>query len=72
MTFNDVLWRLTTLLNRFSKQDFDDFDVSNEDDVLEEFLGIAKNAPASSAPTTTTTDQPKQEPKTEKPSDKLG
>ena len=27
------------------KQDFDDFDIANEDDVLEEFLGLERDNP---------------------------
>jgi hypothetical protein len=59
-------------LKRF--QDFDDFDVANEDDVLEDFLGIHKKDPNAAPPTTTTTDdQQKQAPTTEQPTtDKLG
>jgi hypothetical protein len=55
-------------------QDFDDFDVANEDDVLEDFLGIHKKDPNAAPPTTTTTDdQQKQAPTTEQPTtDKLG
>jgi hypothetical protein len=59
-------------LKRF--QDFDDFDVANEDDVLEDFLGIHKKDPNAAPPTTTTTDdQQKEAPMTEQPTtDKLG
>jgi hypothetical protein len=55
-------------------QDFDDFDVANEDDVLEDFLGIHKKDPNAAPPTTTTTDdQQKQAPTTEQPAtNKLG
>ena len=56
-------------------QDFDDFDVANEDDVLEDFLGIHKKDPNAAAPPTTTTtdDQQKLAPTTEQPAtDKLG
>ena len=51
-------------------QDFEDFDVSNEDDVLEEFLGIVKKDGDASVPTTTTTSDLAKE-KTDK-GDKLG
>ncbi len=55
------------------RQDFDDFDVANEDDVLEEFLGILRKDAAGAVPTSTTTAEQPKEPKTEQPIvDKLG
>jgi hypothetical protein len=49
-------------------QDFDDFNVANEVDVLEDFLGIHKKDPnAAPLMTTTTEDQQKRAPTTDQP-----